>query len=151
MHPLPHRYVVQASLEPRGDITLESAGLPRLLSEAPVEFDGPGTRWSPETLLTAAVADCLALTFRGVARARRLPFISLQCRVDGTLDRVNGRTAFTAFHIHVHLLVPEGVAREEAERVLARAKDTCLITNSLTASTAFSLEIAVAPLVGAVR
>ena len=151
MHPLPHEYTVQASVEPDGDIVLESAGLPRLPTAAPVEFDGPGTRWSPETLLTAAVADCLALTFRGVARARRLPFVSLECRVVGTLDRVEGRTVFTAFDIHAQLLVPDGVADEEAERALRRAKDTCLITNSLTASTALSFEIVTAPLAAASR
>jgi uncharacterized OsmC-like protein len=132
---------VSASVAPHGEITLESDGLSRLQSEAPVEFDGPGTLWSPETLLTAAVADCLALTFRGVAKARHLPFLSFQCEVEGTLDRVAGRTVFTEFRIHARLRVPEGTPPADAERALVRAKDTCLVTNSLTATTVFQFDV----------
>ena len=128
-------------MAPLGDIALESGGLERLDSAAPVEFDGPGTLWSPETLLTAAVADCLALTFRGIATARRLPFLSFHCDVEGTLDRVNGRTAFTSFHVRARLRVPEGTPTPEAERALIRAKETCLVTNSLTATTTFQFEV----------
>ena len=136
---------MSASVGPRGDIALESEGLSRLRSAAPVEFDGPGTLWSPETLLTAAVADCLALTFRGVATARRLPFVSFNCDVEGTLDRVNGRTAFTAFHIRARLRVPEGTPMPEAERALIRAKETCLVTNSLTATTTVEFDVVAEP------
>ncbi len=145
MHPLPHRYAVSASVAPQGDITLESHGLSRLRSEAPVEFDGPGTLWSPETLLTAAVADCLALTFRGVAKARRVPFLHFQCDVEGTLDRADGRTAFTEFRVHVRLRVPEGTPVADAERALVRAKETCLVTNSLRATTVFQFDVVAEP------
>lgn len=132
-------------MAPQGEITLESDGLSRLRSEAPVEFDGPGTLWSPETLLTAAVADCLALTFRGVAKARRLPFLGFQCEVEGTLDRVAGRTVFTQFRIHAGLRVPEGTPSADAERALLRAKETCLVTNSLTATTIFQFDVVAEP------
>lgn len=130
-----------ASVAPQGDITLESEGLSSLRSAAPVEFDGPGTLWSPETLLTAAVADCLALTFRGVAKARRLPFVSFHCDVEGTLDREAGRTVFTQFRVHARLTVPEGTPRADAERALLRAKETCLVTNSLAAPTVFQFDV----------
>lgn len=136
---------MSASVGPLGDIALESEGLSGLRSAAPVEFDGPGTLWSPETLLTAAVADCLALTFRGVATARHLPFVSFHCDVEGTLDRVNGRTAFTAFHVRARLHVPEGTPMPEAERALVRAKETCLVTNSLTATTTFQFDVVAEP------
>src|SRR5690554_955347 len=106
MQPLPHRYAVVATVAPGTEISLESPGVPRLPSDAPVEFDGPGTYWSPEILLTGAMADCLALTFRGIARARRLPFIELRCEVEGILDRVDGRTLFTTFHVRACLRVP---------------------------------------------
>ena len=95
MHPYPHIYTVQASSMPEGDVPVSSAGLPVLATAPPAEFDGPGDRWSPETLLCAAVADCFLLSFRGVARAQKLPWTSLQCEVQGTLDRVDGKTRFT--------------------------------------------------------
>ena len=37
-------------------------------SAPPKEFDGPGDQWSPEQLLTAAVADCFVLNFRTMTR-----------------------------------------------------------------------------------
>ena len=46
-------------------------------SSAPVEFDGPGDRWSPETLLIAAIADCFILTFRAIACATRMDWQGL--------------------------------------------------------------------------
>ena len=99
MHPYPHHYAVQAAATPEGDVPVSSQGLPDLATAPPAEFDGPGDRWSPETLLCAAVADCFLLSFRGVARAAKLPWTSLRCEVRGTLDRVDGKTRFTRIEV----------------------------------------------------
>ena len=71
MHPYPHRYTVTAADAASGNLSLSSPGLADIASAPPVEFNGPGDRWSPETLLCAAVAGCLVLTFRAIARASR--------------------------------------------------------------------------------
>jgi organic hydroperoxide reductase OsmC/OhrA len=134
MHPFPHRYTVAAVADAGSEVTLESQGLPFLRSALPAEFGGAGDKWSPETLLVAAVADCYALTFRGVAAASRFPWTSMTCRVVGTLDRLDRVTRFTAFDIHAHLEIPESTGRDQALRLLARAEETCLITRSLTAA-----------------
>ena len=109
MQEFPHHYRVSASGGPDGDVGLDTEGLPTLASAAPVEFGGPGGRWSPESLLVAAVADCFVLSFRAIARASRLPWVSLQCSVEGTLERVDGVTKFTAFAIHATLRTPAEV------------------------------------------
>ena len=134
MQPFPHHYDVSATALPEGDVELRSARLPALSTATPVEFDGPGDRWSPETLLVAAVADCFMLTFRGVARANRVPWTSIECDVGGTLERVDGVTKFTGFTIRAHVVVPDGVTEDAARRALEKAERTCLITNSLTGS-----------------
>ena len=67
MQAFPHEYTVDGRAFPRGDITLDSDRLPALCAAPPPEFDGPGDRWSPETLLVAAVSSCYVLTFRAVA------------------------------------------------------------------------------------
>src|SRR5947207_6979951 len=82
--PFPHVYTVNASATPDSDVELTAARLPFLHSAPPAEFGGPGDRWSPETLLTAAVGDCFLLTFRAVARAAKLPWTALECAVSGT-------------------------------------------------------------------
>jgi organic hydroperoxide reductase OsmC/OhrA len=131
MQEFPHRYSVAASAGAEGEVALESARLPALTSAPPAEFGGPGDQWSPETLLVAAIADCLILTFRAVARASKLPWLSLRCDVEGTLDRVERVTQFTSFRVHASLRVPAGANEEQARRLLARAEQSCLITNSL--------------------
>jgi organic hydroperoxide reductase OsmC/OhrA len=133
MRALPHRYEVTATARQQGDVTLNSAGLPVLVSAPPVEFGGPGDRWSPETLLVGAVVDCFVLTFRGVAKASALPWLSLACSSTGTLDRVDRVTRFTAFTLRASLSIPEGGDADQAERLLRRAEQACLIRNSLTA------------------
>ena len=64
MQDLPHHYFASAEGTAEGDILLGAPGAPALRSASPAEFGGPGDRWSPETLLVGAVADCFILTFR---------------------------------------------------------------------------------------
>ena len=64
MHDFPHQYVVTASGTVGGEIDVTSGSLPVLHAAPPIEFDGPGDRWSPESLLVAAVSGCFILTFR---------------------------------------------------------------------------------------
>ena len=144
MQDLPHHYTVAAAAEADGDIELRAAHVPNLRPASPVEFDGPGDRWSPETLLVGALGDCFAITFRGVARASKLPWTSLRCAVTGTLERVDRATQFTAFELHAHLDVPPGTNVEHAQRVLEKAERNCLITNSLKGAVCLVTEIDVA-------
>ena len=134
MQPLPHHYSVAASAGADGDVALTSEGLPQLSSAPPAEFGGPGDRWSPESLLVAAMADCFVLTFRAIARASKLSWVSLGCEVEGTLDRVERVTQFTDFVVRASLVVPADANAEQAQRLLERAEKSCLITNSLKGS-----------------
>jgi organic hydroperoxide reductase OsmC/OhrA len=131
MQPFPHHYAVSAAAETTSDVSLESPGLPVLASAPPTEFGGPGNRWSPETLLVAAVVDCFVLTFRGIASLSKLPWMSLTCEGTGTVDRIERVTQFTAFEIRAQLRIPAGAHAEQARRLLVRAEETCLVTNSL--------------------
>ena len=131
MQQFPHHYSVVASATAQGDVTLESERLSPLRSAPPAEFGGPGDKWSPETLLVAAVADCFVLTFRAIAGVSRFPWISLTCDIAGTVDRVDRVTQFTQFEIRARLCVPPGTKEDQALRLLTKAEDTCLVTNSL--------------------
>jgi len=132
MDTFPHRYTVAASADADSNVRLDSENLSSLPSAPPAEFDGPGDLWSPETLLVAAVADCLVLTFRSIAKANDLAWTSLTCDVEGVLDRVDRVTQFTEYTIQATLRVPPETDAEEAHAALERAERVCLITNSLT-------------------
>jgi len=135
MQDYPHHYKVAAAAGPDGEVSLTSDGLDAIPSAPPAEFGGPGDKWSPETLLTAAVAGCFILSFRAIARASKLSWISLKCEVAGTLERKEGATRFTEFVVRATLSVPQDTREERAHRLLEKAEETCLITNSLTSTT----------------
>ena len=131
MHPYPHLYKASASGAATGAVAVEGDGLPTLETAPPPEFDGPGGKWSPETLLCAAVADCFILTFRAVSRAAALPWSKLECRVEGRLERVVGGSQFTAYTTIAYLSVPPGTDVDKARGLLERAEHGCLVANSL--------------------
>jgi organic hydroperoxide reductase OsmC/OhrA len=116
MRALPHRYVISAAAAPNGEVALTGQSLPPLRSRPPAEFGGPGDRWSPETLVVAAVADCFVLTFQGMAKVATVAWLSMTCEATGTLDRVDQVTRFTRFDLQVSL------DRQLAQRLLSRQR-----------------------------
>ena len=145
MHPFPHQYTVNAAVRPDGDVPLSTAGVRVIESSAPKQFDGPGNQWSPEGLLTAAVADCFALGFREIARASRFEWRHLDVRTEGTLDRIDGKILFTRFDTHAKLQLAAGANVERAKKLLEKAESSCLIANSLTAERHLTVEVSVSP------
>jgi len=132
MQPFPHRYEVSAGATATGEVTLVSGSNPAMKSAAPAEFGGPGDRWSPETLLVGAVADCFILTFRALADSSQVPWTSLRCDAVGTVDRIERVTRFSEIILRARLQVPDGTDQEKARRVLEKAERSCLISNSLS-------------------
>ncbi len=144
MQSFPHLYSVSARAGSAGEVALESPGLAALASAAPAEFGGPGNRWSPETLLVAAVADCFVLSLRAVAQASSLAFSSVSCQAEGTLDRVERTTRFTAVTLQVELVLPAGGDAAKADRVLEKAKTACLVSNSLACPVSLEKSVRIA-------
>lgn len=144
MHPFPHQYRVVAAGAADGDVELTAPHVTALRSASPAEFDGPGDRWSPETFLVGAVADCFILTFRAVARATHMPWTALECDATGTLDRIDRLVSFTDVSIHARLTVPPGTDVDRARRALEKAESGCLISNSLKAAIHLEPQVVVA-------
>jgi len=141
MQDFPHHYKVSAQADVTGDVSLSSGCLDTIHSAPPAEFGGPGDEWSPETLLTASVAGCFVLTFRAIARASKLEWTSLDCDIEGTLDRTDGSTQFTGFVVRGTLTVPIGTDEAKAKRLLEKAEEGCLITNSLVGPTRLEMDV----------
>jgi peroxiredoxin-like protein len=141
MQELPHHYRAAASTRPDEQVGLSSPGLPGLESASPAEYGGPGDKWSPETLLVAAVADCFVLTFRAIARASKFEWSSLECDVEGVLDREDKITRFVKFNVRAVLDVPVGTDEARARRLLEKSEENCLVTRSLTAHANLETEV----------
>lgn len=143
MHPYPHVYVVGAGGHSGGPVAVTSVGLPEIETAPPPQFDGPGGAWSPETLLCASVADCFILSFRAYARAARFEWVQLECRVEGTLDRVERVPQFTAFRTSATLSVPPEADSAKAHKLLEQAEHGCLVANSLRGARTLEAQVLV--------
>ena len=134
MQPLPHRYTVITAGAADGEFITHADGLPPLDVASPPEFGGSGDFWSPEGLLTAAVANCFTLTFRSIAAASHTAWTLIECDVIGTLERVESGLQFTHFEIGARVKVPPDAEIARVLRALEKAHRSCLIANSLKAT-----------------
>lgn len=144
MEAFPHHYQVSASAEPDANVVLNSDDMPQLISAPPAQFGGPGNQWSPEHLLVASVADCFILTFKAVARASKLEWSDIDVTVEGVLERVDKITCFTGFTVRATLTIPADGNEAKAQRLLQKAEEACLITNSLSAESRLETAIIIA-------
>jgi len=141
MHPFPHRYQVTVGATPEGALQLNAEGLTEIASLPPPQFGGPGGYWSPETLLLAAVGDCMMLTFRAIAKGSRFEWRELSANVEGLLERIDGNSRFTRIETRVRLVVPAGTDPARARKLLEKAEQGCPISNSLTAERHLECEV----------
>jgi organic hydroperoxide reductase OsmC/OhrA len=141
MQAYPHHYRVRASAGADGDVALASEGLPILSSAPPPEYGGPGGQWSPETLFVAAIADCFVLSFRAIAHASNLSWDAIECRAEGVLERVERTVKFTAVALHAELKLPADGDERRAHRLLEKAEESCLVTNSLNVKPTLTVTI----------
>ena len=134
MEALPHHYTVTAlGNSAQSQTTVNSTGGGDITTDMPAEFGGPGDQWSPESLLMAAVADCFVLTFRAIAQASRQEWSTISCKATGTLDSVERKPQFTHLQLEVELSVAGEFNEERVRRLLTKAEESCLVTNSLSA------------------
>lgn len=141
MQSLPHKYSVSSQGAADGALTTQGQHLPPLLVDGPAEFGGPGDQWSPETLLTAALANCFILSFRAIAQASRFEWQSIRCQVEGELDKVERSLKFTRFHQQVTLYIQDESQRDKAAKLLEKAETSCLVSNTLAADISLDYDI----------
>ena len=141
MQTLPHHYHVQAKAQADTNLQVHVANLTDLTVAPPSQFGGPGDLWSPEDLLMASVVSCFILSFRAIARASNLSWESLECNAQGELNKLAGKTQFTKINIKAKLVIAAGENFEKAERLLNKAEESCLVTNSLNTESHLECEV----------
>jgi organic hydroperoxide reductase OsmC/OhrA len=143
MQELPHVYKAGALALSAGHVFLSAADKQDIESLPPREFGGPGTAWSPEELLVAAVADCFVLSFKAIAHASTYEWDSLECHTEGTLEQLEGSYQFTGFRTVANLKIGPMGSIERAERLMHKADKMCLVTNSLRAPSTLETRVTI--------
>ena len=110
---------------------------------APPEFGGLEGRWTPEDLLLCAVASCYTTTFRALADYSRLEYSDLGVQVEGTLRKVDSGYVFGEVVIRPKLTIPSEAEREQALRLLHKAKTLCPVSRALSVDQRFEPQVQV--------
>ncbi|MGC4232276.1 MAG: OsmC family protein [Niabella sp.] len=99
----------------------------------PPEFPNgvPGV-WSPEHLFVAAINSCFMATFLAISHNFKMEVASFDCKTTAKLQMVNGRYLITQAEMYPEVtLANPDTDGEKALRVLEKAKNGCLVTNSM--------------------
>ena len=141
MHTFPHRYRLTLEAGAAGPALIRGDGLPDLESAAPVEFDGPGDRWSPEHLFVSSILSCFLLTLRAIASASKIELNQVKCGGEGVLDRVDGGPRFTEVILRARASVPAGTDAERVKRVMEKAEKACFVARSIVCPVNLEAEV----------
>jgi organic hydroperoxide reductase OsmC/OhrA len=105
-------------------------GKPTIEITPPPVFRGTDpTIWSPEDILVAAAASCLAVTFTGLAAKAGLDYGGFHVDADGVCGRRDdGRFGFTRLQFAVKIEADDAA---EARSLAEQAEENCLVSASL--------------------
>jgi len=104
-------------------------------------FDGPDDTWTPEEMLLASVANCLALTFKAIAKAGRLEWQEIYCHSQGVLDKVERHVKFSRIETTARLVISSEADCSKAQQLLEKTEANCFVSNSLDCDKQFHFEI----------
>jgi organic hydroperoxide reductase OsmC/OhrA len=106
----------------------------------PPEFDGPGNGLSPEDLYAMALQNCFIATFKVFAEKSKLQFRSIFVESVLALDRNEKGHPWMA-HLHLHVTLAGANQIENAQRILEKTTQSCMILNSVNTQKTFKFDL----------
>ena len=107
----------------------------------PPEFKGHRGKWSPEDLFVAAVNSCIMTTFLYYAQKNNLNLLNYNSKTCGVLEMQEGKLVFTQISVEPKIVVVSSEACQMAREFIDKAKDNCLISNSIRSKVEIISEI----------
>jgi peroxiredoxin-like protein len=127
-----HVYRTSLSWTSQRKGNLTSPGLPDLTVATPPEFPGGHEGvWSPEHLFVASAEACLMTTFLAIAENSKLEFASYSSSAEGKLEKTAEGYRITEIILYPKVTIKDASAAERAKRIIEKAEQHCLISNSM--------------------
>jgi peroxiredoxin-like protein len=129
----PHYYHVHLNWKQNREGVLSSPDVTEhIIVATPPPFPGgiPNI-WSPEHLFTSAIVSCFMTTFLSIAEKSKLSFSGFSCNAMGKLASVDGHLAITDIELKPTILINNSADIEKTEKLLQKAEQYCLISNSV--------------------
>lgn len=108
----------------------------------PPEFPG-GVEgiWSPEHLFVASVSSCFMTTFTAIAEYSKLTFSGLSVPATGTMSNEFGKFVISEIILRPILIITDKNQKDKALRILQKAEEACLISNSINSKVVLESEV----------
>jgi peroxiredoxin-like protein len=137
-----HTYNLQLKWSEGRVGNFSSPEVPDLKIATPPQFPkGVSGIWSPEHLLVGALSSCLMTTFLAIAENSNLPFSSFECDAEGKLEKVDGKLMISEVTLKPKVIILQEKDRERALRIVEKAENACLISNSVKSKINLETEI----------
>ena len=131
MSNFPHNYISKSSATNDSLIDTVCDSSPSLQVSPPPQFGGPEGHWTPEAFFASSISSCFILTFRAVARAKKLDWQNLEVEVDAQLNKEGAKLYFDEVTINAKLTICCESNVDPFLKTLDQAEKGCLITNSI--------------------
>jgi peroxiredoxin-like protein len=137
-----HTYNLQLKWQEGRIGQFRSSEVPDLNVATPPQFPkGIPDIWSPEHMLVGALSSCLMTTFLAIAENSNLQFSSFECDAEGKLEKVDGRFMMTEVTLRPKVVITQEKDKERAFRIVEKAENACLISNSVKSKINLETEI----------
>ena len=113
------------------DVLLRAAGKPDLAGSADPTFRGDATRWNPEELLLAALAQCHLLSYLHSAVNHGVVVTAYDDSPVGTMAQVGQGGRFTEVVLRPQVTVADASMVEVAREIHGEASANCFIAASV--------------------
>lgn len=107
----------------------------------PPEFGGEPVYWSPEHLFVSSVEVCIMTTFIDLLSEEKCTIAGYESTAQGSAQLVSGKFKFTEVTIEPVVLIESNAAVGKIEKLLYKAKETCLVSSSLAVRVTIKPEI----------
>jgi organic hydroperoxide reductase OsmC/OhrA len=108
-----------------------SAGKSGIPVSSGAEYGGDDSRWNPEDLLGAALANCHMLTFLALCAKTRTEVLGYEDHAESILDTVDKVTSIVEIHLRPTIRVAKGVDRAKVKELFEKAHKYCFVANSI--------------------
>lgn len=117
-------------------------GKPVIAVATPPEFGGPGNIWTPEDLLTSAVATCIMTSALFFIDRAKIQLRSYKSKATGTMEKTAAGLAITRIAISVFIELEDLAKEEVVRKALEQAEKTCPLSNSLNCPVELAVQVA---------
>ena len=112
-------------------VTLSGTAKPDLLASADPHFRGDGTRWNPEELLLAALAECHLLSYLHAAVSTGVIVVDYSDEASAAMTTQGNSGRITSATLRPRVTVADAAMVDAARAAHALAHQWCFIANSV--------------------